>query len=354
MVQVRYCTREDVKSALDIKAPARTNTQIDREIEAASRAIEGDLLRYFYPYEGTQTFDWPDHQYSASWRLWLDQRELTSVTQILAAGDDITADCILRPDEAPMRGRPYTKIEINLGTSSNFNSGDTFQRAIAVTGVFGYCADEDAAGTISAFASTTVTIATVSDGAAVGVGTIVRVDTERMIVTEKNMADSGQTLGADIDVKNNVNLVPVQTSTSFNQNEVIMIDAEKMRIDEIAGNNLVVTRAWDGSTLAAHTSGAAVYASRLVTVARGQLGTAASTHAADAPVFSHRVPGLIRSLAVAGTMVLLGAERRGYSQIVQGAAGTKKVGVADEYAQLFDQARVKYRRVRKRTTARLV
>lgn len=54
-----YATREEVKSALDIKQTARNNDQVDRAIDSASRAVEGLLHRVFYPTFDTRYVDWP-------------------------------------------------------------------------------------------------------------------------------------------------------------------------------------------------------------------------------------------------------------------------------------------------------
>lgn len=354
-----YCNREDVQVALDVQTTARNAAQIDREIESASRSIEGSVLRYFYPTVGTQTFDWPGHQYETPWVLRLDQRELTSVTQVLAAGVDITAGCFLRPDDAPIRHFPYTKIEINLGSNAAFNSGATFQRAIAVTGTFGFCADETPGGTITAFADTTGRTGTVSNGSLVGVGSIVRVDTERMAVTAKNMTATGQTITTNPTATAKDNVIGVASGPALAVGEIAMVDGEKMRIDDIAANNLIVTRAWDGSVLAAHTSGAAVFASRLLTVQRGVLGTTAATHSANAPVAVHVVPGLIRTLCVAEVLNTLGQERRGYSQALKRSlSGTASPGDGREVStgleDLRKRAFTRYARVRTRTPARMV
>lgn len=358
MVEIMLCTREDVKSALDIKESARVNAQIDREILGSSRAIEGDLLRYFYPSVSTQTFDWPDHQFAAPWRLWLDQREMCGPpTQVLAAGVDITANVLPRPDDAPLRGRPYTKLEIDLSSNSAFNAGRTFQRSISVIGPFGFCADETPGGTITAFTDTTGTTGTCSDSSLIGVGSIIRVDQERMAVTGKSMAATGQTITTSPTANTNVNIMGVSSGAAFDTGEVMMVDGEKMRIDDIAGNNLIVTRAWDGSTLAAHTSGAAIYSPRLLTVARGILGTTAATHAATTPVMVHVVPSLIRTLCVAETLNTLGQERRGYAQAIKRSAKdpTDAREVSTGLDSLRKQAATRYgRQMRVRTAARLV
>ncbi|HEX3781741.1 MAG TPA: hypothetical protein VHX38_18920 [Pseudonocardiaceae bacterium] len=359
--EVWYCTREDVKAALDVPEVSWRDAQIDRAIEGASRSIEGDLGRYFYPQYAVETFDWPDHQYSAAWRLWLDQRELTSVTSVTTAGIDITSSVMLRPDDAPLRGFPYTKVEIDLSSSAAFSAGQTFQRSIAITGTFGFCAGETTGGTmVSAFSDTTGTTGTVSDASLIGVGNIIRVDAERMIVTGRGMASTSQTLLAPgLTALNSNNTVPVTTGAEFDTGEIILIDSEQMLITTVAGNNLTVNRAWNGSVLAAHTAGATIYAPRLLTVQRGVLGTTAATHSANAAVNVHLVPPLIRSLAVAETLNSLVQERRGYTTIVKRSSGTSSapgdpLDVSTALDDLRKRAAARYKRLRTRTAARLV
>lgn len=357
MTEVSYCTREDVKSTLDVAETARINAQIDREIQASSRSIEGELKRYFYPLVATQTFDWPDHQFATPWRLWLDEWELTSVTQVLAAGVDITSSVLLRPDGAVSRGRPYTKLEVDLSSVAAFNAGSTFQRSISVAGAFGFCAAETPGGAMAtAFTDTAGTSGTCSDGSLVGVGSLIRVDSERMIVTGKAMASTGQTITA-IGAVNNLNVVTVSGGT-FDANEVIMVDAEKMRVDDVTGTQLTVTRAWDGTILAAHTTNAAVYAARALTLARGVLGTAAAAHSANATIAVHAVPSLIRDLCVAETINTLSQARRGYTQALRRGNANSNTE-AREVSTGLDDLRTRVanayaRKMRTRTAARLI
>lgn len=359
MTEIAYCTLDDVKGALDVPETARANTQIYREILGSSRGIEGDTLRRFYPLVATQTFDWPDHQYSTPWRLWLDQWELCELTQVTTAGLDITDSVMLRPDGARLRGLPYRKIEIDLSSNAAFQAGATFQRSIAVTATFGYCDTDTPAGTVSAFTDTTGTTATVSDSSQVGVGSLIRVDDERMNVIGKSMASTGQTTGTDLAASAAVTTVPVQDGTQINAGETVMVDAEKMYVTDVAGNNLVVIRSWDGSTLAQHAGGATVYAPRQISVERGVLGTTAATHSADATVSVHVVPPLIRDLCVAETLNTLVQSRRGYTQVVKRSTSGGSPGDPLEVATALDDLRKRVcqryaRTMRVRTPARLV
>jgi hypothetical protein len=362
VTEVCLCTVEDVKGALDVPETSRSDAQILREIQGSSRGIEGDLLRYFYPSVSTQTFDWPDHQYSTPWRLWLDDRELTSVTQVLAAGVDITSLVMLRPDQAPLRGKPFTRIEIDLSSNAAFQAGATFQRSISVTGTFGYCAADKPVGTITAFSDTVGTTGTVSDSSQVGVGNIIRVDTERMNVTAKSMTATGQTLGnSTLAAQTNANTVQVQSGAAVNAGETIQIDSEQMYIQAITGNNLTVIRAWNGTILAQHAGGTTIYAPRQITVERGVLGTTAATHAANATVNVHLVPPLIRDLCIAETLQTLTQTRRGYTQVIKrttsgGSSGPgDPVEIATALDDLRHRVRARYgRSIRTRTAARLV
>lgn len=347
--RVFYCTREDVKSALGFQSTSQvSNTRIDRRIEAASRAIEGDLLRFFYPSTDTQTFDWPDHQYATPWRLWLDQRELISVSQVLAAGTDITASVFLRPDYGP----PFTKLEINLGSQAAFGSGSTHQRSISVTGVFGYSAAEDPAGTLAATINSSVTALSVSDSSLVGVGSVLRIDSERMLVTDKSMVDTGFTTQGALTAVNSSVTVPVTDGTKFAVGETLLVESERVLITDIGGNNLTVRRAWAGSVLAAHNSGVAIYAERTCIVTRGALGTTAASHNSTTAIVKHRVPALIADLCLAETVTGILQEQSGYARVVGVDNAHQALGLGLE--DLRAQAKTRYARVRTRTVARLI
>jgi hypothetical protein len=108
--------------------------------------------------------------------------------------------------------------------------------------------------------------------------------------------------------------VAVTDGTLFAIDEEIVIDAETMLITKIAGNNLVVKRAWDGSVLAAHTAPTAdIYAPRTLVVERGAVGTTAATHSTAAAVTCWVPPSLVGRLARAEALVELGVESAGYA-----------------------------------------
>lgn len=314
-----YCSREDVKRALDSKQTARNDAQVDRAIAGATPAIEGLTHRRFYPFTGTRYMDWPNWQYAKSWRLWLGANELASLSTLVSGGVTIpAADYFLRRgddiDEAP-----YTYLEIDLDSSAAFSTGDTHQRSVAMTGVFIGCPlDEDPAGALGvAITSTSATTITVTDSGAVGVGNIIKVDSERMIVTGKTMLDTAVNIDAGDSLtalSSDVSITMSTTVNAPNVDEVILIDSERMLVIDVAGAVLTVKRAWDGSVLATHAGSADIYAPRTVTVTRGALGTAAATHLIGAAIVKHVVPPLVRDLAIAEAMNTLLQEGAGYAR----------------------------------------
>jgi hypothetical protein len=328
MLEPWYCTLEEVKRTLDFQEPARSDTSLRRAIGGASRGIEGLTLRKFYPWEGTRYFDWPNYSGAPSWRIYLDEHELTSVTALVSGGTTIApASYILGPDNAATRGEPYTRLDINLGTSAAFNSGtSTWQKSIGLTGVFNYCADTTAAGALDGSVTDSASAITVTNGAAIGVGDSIKVESERMIVTDRSFVDSGQNLGGSgVTAAVSDQVLTVTTGTEFAADEILLIGAERMRIDTIAGNTLIVKRAVEGSTLAAHSNGADIYASRTLTVYRGAQGTTVASHGDGTAVARHLVPDLVRELAVAESIATFLQGASGYARSISTSDQIKEV-----------------------------
>jgi hypothetical protein len=343
-----YATREDIKDALDVLETARANFEIDRQLQAASRLIDERMHRKFFPLIDTRSFDWPNIQTPWPWRLWLDQHELISLTQLSSGGILIpSANVKLYPTDGP----PYDHLELDISTSSAFTAAQTWQYSITGQGLFGFRADELAAGTVPTGGLDSVsTSISLGIPAYRGVGSLLRIDTERMIVTNRTMISSGQALGAGgLAMQNAANLCPVADITQFAVGEALLIDGERMRVEDTAGTNLVVKRAWDGSVLGAHTAGTTIYANRQLTVVRGALGTTAASHTATTGVFEHDPPSPIRQLAVAQAVVNLVQTRAGYPQATtsRGRSGETDVKPGTPPSNLSDlwaDAETAYRR----------
>ncbi|MFI1562199.1 hypothetical protein ACH4ZX_03895 [Streptomyces sp. NPDC020490] len=338
-----YALREEIKAELDVKETARSNARIDRAIEDASRRIDGLMHRTFAPVTATRYYDWPMRPSGAytPWILRLNNSELISVTTLTSGGHTITADQYnLEPNRS---GPPFSRMEIKLSTDAAYGGGATYQRDVTITGLWGYRNTEQTAGTTVEALDATETGVDVdaATSAAVGVGAILRVDSERMIVTERQQLDTGQTVGGGgLTNQNNATAVTVQSGAAFAAGETILIDAERMLIEDIAGTSLIVRRAWDGSTIAAHSVGATIYAPRTLTVQRGALGTTADTHTSGSTIYRWMPPGPIRQLCVAEAVTDLLQGRSGYARTAGTGDSEREVygrGLKDLRASAYQQ-----------------
>ncbi len=338
-----YSTRETVKWSGDIKWTARVDQMVDKAMESAARTIEGHLHRRFYPEDTTRYFDWPNFQYAYPWRLWLDQWDLAVPTGVTSGGVAIPLSaCNFEPvNSAP----PYTSLELKRNLSYGFGVGPTPQRDIAITGTFGYWAYTDPAGALAAaVTTTTATAATVTDGSLVGVGDLLIVDSERMLVQNRANTDTGQTnLSGGTTAMSNDVAIGVTDGTQVHLGEVVQLDSERMFVVDVTGNTATVKRAWDGTPLAAHTTGTHIYASRVLTVLRGQLGTAAATHSNAAAASVHRVPSVIRELSDAECVNTVNQKIGGYSD-PEGEGGSAVKGLGTSLADLWDEAETTFGR----------
>ena len=133
--------------------------------------------------------------------------------------------------------------------------------------------------------------------------------------------------------------------------ETILIGSERMRIDDIAGNNLIVTRAWDGTALAAHSLGAGspLYGLRTFTIARGVLGSTAAAHTSADPVYAHEFPALINELTIAEAIVMIEQAASGYARVI-GAGPNAREATGKGLDDIREQAMQAYGR-RNRTAA---
>ncbi|MGH3381361.1 MAG: hypothetical protein ACRDP6_42180 [Actinoallomurus sp.] len=308
-----HCTREAVQRALDFAETARTDEQVDRAIEAASDDVEGFLHRRFYPQLTTRSFDWPDRSYSRPWRLWLGANELISITSLTTGGVTLSPDSYFLRRSDYLDEPPYNSVELDLSGSATFGGGATPQRDVRIAGLYGYSANEAALGTLVTAINAAAVGVDLSAAGSVGVGDLVRIDDERMLVTDRSMLDTGQDLAGDLNDSDAATLVPAPNGTATS-GEVILIDAERMLVIDVAGDNLVVKRGWDGTVLSSHTSGANVYAARALTVQRGVCGTTAASHSLGAPVVRHVYPALVRDLSVAEAIDQLLQETAGYAR----------------------------------------
>jgi hypothetical protein len=322
---VPLATRERVTDALDIDHTAYRGPQVDQALDAASREIELGLhWAHFHPVIATRLFDWSNLQHAEPWRLWLDDQPLVSVTSMTSGGVTVDpADLVLEPVNA---GPPYTRVEMDLAGSSSFDSGSTRQQSVAITGLWGHRVTELAAGALAAaLVDTTGTTVDLTRGDVAGIGSLLRVDTERMAVTGRTWLDTTANLNGDLTAADNATLL-VPSAGTYWPGERLMLGAEEMRVRAQTAAGVVVQRATGGTVLAAHTGAVDIYAQRRYTVTRGAEGTTAATHLLAAAAVVWQAPAPVEALCVALAMNQVEQELGAYRREVTAPGGAAPGG----------------------------
>ena len=366
-----YCSREDAQRAIDFKDGITTEVQYktDRAIQSISRNIEGHLHRLFVPWDGTKWFDFPNYQYASPWELFLDRNDVLCLTDFSSGGIGIPLNtCFLRPaNKRP--GFPYTKIELDRSSGSTFGgNAQTPQNAIQAIGTWNFTADADPAGSLAAGVTSSTDPITVTNAALMGVGDTLILgygrgtapypdDTlghaglirpyvgERVLVQDRSAADTGLAQsgeGCTTPSTADNQLQWTGSGSPPNQGEVLLLDSEQMLVQMVVNSIATVERAWNGTVLTAH-SGAEIYAYRSLSVQRGFQGTTATTWAQGTAVYRHRVPQLVRDLAIGESVNTILQETAGYSRMVgSGDAARPASGMA--LADLWAECRTEYGR----------
>lgn len=336
---ITYAKRGQITDSLEANTSVRSNRLIDRRSLSASRFVEGLCKRRFYPARIVIKDDYPNYSYADTWRYWLEGNELVSVESVVSGGVTLDpADYFLSREDG-LQEPPYDSLQLRLGSGASFSAGDSFQQALVITGKGGWndtstaLAGGSLGGNINDSA-TSLVINPSSGRFTVDAGSLILIGSEYMSITGERMmsAVSGQTLGSNVDDAKSETTIPVTSGAAFAVDEVINIGAELMRINVIAGNNLIVERAYWGTVLEAHTSGAQIYASRTFQVERGAIGSTAASHTAADAVYDHEFPEGINELTIAEAVVMLEQNSAGYAaEMGSGATGreTPRTGLDD-------------------------
>ena len=358
-----YCSRSDVKRALDLEITAVDDARIDRALQSTAETIDGHLHRYFYPVDATCYLDWPNYQYAAPWRFWFDQpgyHDLWVMTSLQSpSGTQIPLNEIFLEPVNRKQGWPFTRMELDRSTTASWGSASTPQHSIWAVGTWGWFSPQ-AAGTLAADIGSSDASITVSDGSQADAGDLLIIDPgtsvapfpsfagtagalgaltgERVIVTGKTAASTGltQSGGGCGSQSAADNALTTTGSGSLNVGEVLLLDQEQMLVTDITSGIATVKRAWNGTVLGSHSS-APVYAYRTLSVLRGQCGTAAASATDGTAVSKHFSPGLIRDLNIAEALNRVMQETSAYARTV-GSGEMAHAAPGAGLADLWDEA----------------
>lgn len=323
-----YASREMIKRALDINETARVNEQVDRLLLSSSRMIDGTLHRTFYP--RFSTFQLEEGE------TWLDDREVISLISLSYNGVPVpTNDYVLKPFSGP----PYNRIELGGSTSSAIRMGGS----LSGYAMFGYTLDLQPVGILLGSINDSTESLSVSNGSSIGVGDLLRIDSEYLLVYGRTWIDSAQDLQTGLVASTGNVTVSVDDASTFSIGETITIGVETMWIVDIIGDALAVRRSWDGSVLAVHDVGSKVYVNRGLAVRRSSIGSTGNAHTSGTEVYQWVPPSLITQLSVAETLNAIEQEQSGYARVVgSGDRATEPSGAG--LSDVRDRARTAYGR----------
>jgi len=343
-MDIWYCTREDLQFSTDTYYSSAINTQIDIVIASASRKAESRELcnRVFYPtFNATKYMDWPANPRSKSWRLWAEGFDIISVDTLVVADQTVSsADFFLEPVNA---GPPYYAIEMKKdGDTASFSSSATSQRAVEITGTFGYTATTVSIGTITANIDTSETAVSLSTPLNWGVGSLLVVGAEWMRIIDRAWGDTTVDATNSLTAASNDRTLLVGSTATFLPGQLLRMNAETLRVETVdSATQLTVTRAVHGSVLAAHSTDS-LYAQNDATVERAILGTTATSHSSGDAVSAWEVPSVLRTYVIAEATVMLQQQASAYGRTIgagDGAREARGAGLASERMALRDSYR---------------
>lgn len=335
----RLASVEDVRAAVDAADSTQVDALIARHLTAASDKARALCSRAFTPWFGTRYFTWPNDQMSTSWKLWLDADELAGLpTRVEASGVEIT-DYFCEPANV---GPPYNRVELDLATAATWAGGLTPQRSIAITGPYGFRLDSEALGALNGTIDETTATAVLT--ITPQVGNLLVLGSEYVEVTALGWASAASATFALAD-DSSLQLLHLDDTTGMREGELLLIDAELVRVRDVAAPGVIVERAAGGSPLAGHLTGATVYARRSATLARGACGTDPTSHADGSAVRRHLVPEAVRSLVIAETLYDIQRDASSWANASKVAGGM----TASELDRLRDDVKASHgRNLRKR------
>lgn len=324
-----YASPEACAAAFDIAPSVSALRRLSRICQTVARSIEDGLnAGTFYPVVDERSW-----RATGRGRLWFP-RPLVAVTALDFDGTAVTGYAL----EPRFTGPPYEWADLLDATSGAPGNG-----VVTVTGTWGWT---DASRTVADLAGgidASTTTVTVDDASQFGTYDLIAVGSERMVVTGRALATTGTTLSGNPTASAADTTIGVASGAAVAQGETIVVDSERMLVLDISGNNLLVRRAVDGTTLAAHTASTTVYAHRALTVERGALGTTAAAHLDGDDVLRHTPPDLIAELAIAEAQTILGQEGAGWLATV-GQGESEQEATGRSLQSIRRDARARFRR----------
>lgn len=328
-----YCTVAELLADLEMEGVRnQSEARILDKIQAASQWIDRNFGQ-FIPTTETRRFDGDGTR-----ELYLNP--VLAITSLVV--DDVTApssDYLLYPRNRLWENGPYIRIVIDPDATTVYYFGSE-KDSVVVTGRFGLYENTINTGASVASQAGETTSLVVDDSSEISVGAVLLIEDEQELVTAVGTAsDSTANLNGAIDAEDEV--VTLTDASVLHIGEVIKVQFEQMKILDISGNDVLVTRGWNRTKRTTHTDASDVYVYRTFTVSRGVNGTTAAEHTSQT-ISRYVPPADIHYLCKQMAGLMLKKADSGFAGRI-GNAETGETFYINEFPKsVIDQIRINY------------
>jgi hypothetical protein len=307
-----YCTVNDLLN--DPEPPAGGVELLYQQIQAASQTILQEIGG-FIPITETCLFN-------GKGRDNLLIPPMLALISLVNDDDTIAdTDYILQPDNRHWPNGPYSSIEVDPEATELSVFFDE-KASVAVTGRWGlYEETADTGAELAAQQTDSAVSLQVNDGSKLSPGAVLSIGSEQELISGYDTPVTGiTTLNGTIDAVQETIILTSGAAATIG--EIIRIGVEQMRILDISANTLYVQRHWNKTLGAAHTSAAAVDVYRKFVVARAVNGTTVAAHGSGAAISRYLVPADVLFLCKEIATLMLHKAETGYA----GKSGNADLG----------------------------
>jgi len=293
-----FCTLNDMEDDLGLRGIERESTMFSK-IESASQFLVRMIGR-FLPVTETLVFAG-----NGAEKLFLPAFFGSPLTIINDGTTLVSGDYVLKPVGKHWDNGPYSWLEVAT-EATNLSKWSCYKDGISIASKFGlYDKSESLGITLGANMTDSVTTMQVSDGSKVSPGMVVVIGSEQILVKATSTPTSAvTTLSAGLDAEDEN--ISVASGSAIKLGEIIRLGFEKGKVLDINSNTAYIARAWGGTLKTTHANSSNVDVYRTFEVERGVNGTTVAAHTSGDAIYQQRVPDDVNFLTrkIAGRMLL--------------------------------------------------
>lgn len=294
-----YCTLAELIQDLGLHG-VKNESQVMRHILAASEHIDRELGQFIPAVETRKIYPTGGKSYT------LLVPPLLSITSIKNGDTTLTStDYTLKPGYPHWQHGPYSEVYLE-------SEGEWYSEGNEIVGEWGKYKLSKSLGITGSLAAVDTATLAVTDGSKLSPGMVLLIESEQLLVSgmSTTTTDSTADLAEDVDATSETEIA-ITDGTKLAVGEVIKVGFEQMLVLDISTNDILVERGYNGTTMAAHTSGASILVFRTFNVTRGINGTTAAIHAAKA-IYQYIAPADVNYLCRQIASLMMKKAESGY------------------------------------------